>query len=42
MVLYLLKEQEGAKTSFLKAQSMAVTDEQQQMIGQVLSYVNGR
>jgi thioredoxin-related protein len=42
MVLYLLKNQDEAKASFLKAKTMATTDEQQQMIGQVLGFVNGQ
>lgn len=42
MVLYLLKQQDNARTSFQKAQSLAVTDEQQEMIGQVLSFVNSK
>jgi len=42
MVLFLLKNQDDAKTSFLKAQTLATTEEQHQMIGQVLSFVNGQ
>ncbi|MGW8315995.1 MAG: thioredoxin family protein [Bacteroidales bacterium] len=40
MVLYLLKDQEEAKTSFLEAEKLASTTEQQEMISQVLSFVN--
>ncbi len=42
MVLFLSKKQDEARSSFLRAQAMATTDEQQQMIGQVLSFVNGQ
>lgn len=40
MVLYLLKDQEEAKTSFLEAEKLASTTEQQEMIAQVLSFIN--
>jgi thioredoxin-related protein len=40
MVLYMLKDQEEAKTSFLAAEKMASTSEQQEMIAQVLSFIN--
>jgi thioredoxin-related protein len=40
MVLYFLKEREKARASFLKAESLAASDDQREMIGQVLGYVN--
>ncbi len=40
MVLYLLKNQEEAKASFIEAEKLASTDEQQEMIAQVLSFIN--
>ncbi|MCK5067217.1 MAG: thioredoxin family protein [Bacteroidales bacterium] len=40
MVLFFLKEREEAKASFLKAESLAATLEQQEMIAQVLGFVN--
>jgi thioredoxin-related protein len=42
MVLFFLKEGEDAKASFLKAESMAYTPEQQELIAQVLGFVNNR
>ncbi len=42
MALFLLKKQDKAKTSFLKAESLASTGEQQQMIGQVMSFLGGQ
>jgi len=42
MVLFFLKEREDAKASFLQAMSMASTPEQQELIAQVLGYVNGQ
>ncbi len=42
MVLFFLKKNEDAKTSFLSAKSLAYTDEQQNMIGQVLEFVNSQ
>ena len=42
MVLFFLKNREDAKTSFLKAESMANTPEQQELIAQVLGFVNNR
>lgn len=42
MVLFFLKERDTAKASFLKAESMAGTPEQQQLIAQVLEFVNSR
>ena len=42
MVLFFLKNREDAKASFLKAESMASTPEQQEMIAQVLGFVNNR
>jgi hypothetical protein len=40
MVLFFMKDREEAKTSFLKAESMASTPEQQELIAQVLGFVN--
>ena len=42
MVLFFLKKTEDAKTSFLKAESLAFTEEQQNMIGQVMEFVNSQ
>jgi thioredoxin-related protein len=42
MVLFFLKNREDAKSSFLKAESMANTPEQQELIAQVLGFVNNR
>jgi hypothetical protein len=42
MALFFLKKKDPAKTSFLKAETLATTDEQQEMIGQVLSFVNSQ
>lgn len=42
MVLFFLQNREEAKASFLKAESLASTDEQQSMIGQVLEFVNSQ
>ena len=40
MVLFFLLDREEAKASFLKAESMASTSEQKQLIAQVLGFVN--
>ena len=40
MVLFFLKKKGEAKTSFLKAEALASNEEQQNMIGQVLEFVN--
>lgn len=40
MVQFFLKDREEAKASFLKAESMASTSEQQELIAQVLGFVN--
>ena len=40
MVLFFLLDREEAKASFLKAESMAITPEQKQLIAQVLGFVN--
>lgn len=42
MVLFFQKDLDTAKASFLKAESMAGTSEQQQLIAQVLEFVNSR
>lgn len=42
MVLFFLKNKEDAKASFLKAESLALTEEQQNMIDQVLEFVNSQ
>ena len=42
MVLFFLKKKEDAKASFLSAKSLASTDEQQNMIRQVLEFVNSQ
>ena len=42
MALFFLKEQEAAKDSFAKAESLAKTEEQKSMITQVLGFVNNR
>ena len=42
MVLFFLQERDQAKSSFLKAESMASTKEQQELIAQVLGFVNSR
>jgi thioredoxin-related protein len=42
MVLYFLKERDDARASFLKAESMASTQEQQELIAQVLGFVSGQ
>jgi len=42
MVLFFLQEREDAKASFLKAESMASTPEQEELIAQVLGFVNNR
>lgn len=42
MVLFFLQNKEEARTSFLKAESLASTEEQQTMIVQVLEYVNSQ
>jgi len=40
MVLILLQKQTDAKDSFIKAESLASTDEEKDMIGQVMSFIN--
>ncbi len=42
MVYFFLKEREPAKGSFLKAKSLASTQEQQAMVDQVLGYISGQ
>jgi len=42
MVRFFLRDQDNAKESFLKAESLASTQEQQEMIEQVLGYVNSQ
>lgn len=42
MVLFFLQERDKAQASFLKAESMASTKEQEDLIAQVLGFVNGR
>ena len=42
MVQFFLKERADARDSFLKAESMASTPEQQELIAQVLGFVNSR
>jgi len=42
MVLFFLKEREKARGSFLKAESLASTQEQKAMVEQVLGYINGQ
>lgn len=42
MVQFFLKDQEGAKSSFTKAESMASTQEQKDMVAQVLGFINSR
>jgi thioredoxin-related protein len=39
MVLFLLKDQDQAKDSFLKAESMASSQEQKEMIAQVMGFI---
>jgi thioredoxin-related protein len=39
MVLFLLQKQDEAKDSFLKAEALASTGEQKDMIGQVMSFI---
>lgn len=42
MVLFFLKESNDAKESFLKARSLATTQEQQAMVDQVMGYITGQ
>jgi len=42
MVLFFLKKQDEAKSSFLKAELLASDEEQQNMIDQVLEFVNSK
>ena len=42
MVYFFLRERYPAKGSFLKAKSLAFTQEQQGMVDQVLGYINGQ
>jgi len=42
MVLFFLKERNKARESFLKAESLASTQEQKAMVEQVLGYINGQ
>jgi len=42
MVLFFLQEREDARSSFLKAESMASTPEQKQLIAQVLGFVKSQ
>lgn len=42
MVHFFLKERDNAMASFLKAETMASTTEQQELIAQVLEFVNSR
>ena len=42
MALYLIRRQDESKTSFLRAKALATTEEQQQMVGQVLGIVNNQ
>ena len=42
MVLFLQKKSAEAKSSFLKAESLVTNDEQQEMIAQILAYVNNQ
>ena len=42
MVFFFLKDREDAMASFLKAESMANTPEQKELIAQVLGFVNNR
>jgi hypothetical protein len=42
MVQFFLKERADARDSFLKAESLADTPEQQELIAQVLGFVNSR
>ncbi len=42
MVLFFLKERDGAEKAFLKAETLASTEEQQAMVEQVMGYINGR
>lgn len=42
MVLFFLQKREEAKVSFLSAESLAFTEEQQTMIAQVLEFVNNK
>ncbi len=42
MVFFFLQNREKAKSSFLKAESIASTREQQEMIAQVLGFINNR
>ena len=42
MVQFFLKKGEEAKSSFLKAESLATTQEQEEMVAQVMGYINKR
>jgi hypothetical protein len=42
MVQFFLKKGEEAKSSFLKAESLATTQEQEEMVAQVMGYLNKR
>lgn len=42
MVLFFLQDRDRAKGSFLKAESMASTQEQQEMIAQVMGFINSQ
>jgi hypothetical protein len=42
MVLYFLRQQDQAKSSFQKAETLATDDEERQMVAQVLQFVNSQ
>ncbi len=42
MVQFFLKEGEKAKSSFMKAESLATNQEQKEMVAQVMGYINNR
>lgn len=42
MVFFFLKDRDKAKGSFLKAESMALTQEQREMIAQVMGFINNQ
>jgi thiol-disulfide isomerase/thioredoxin len=42
IVLFFLKDKDRAKDSFLKAKTLASTQEQQEMVAQVMEYINGQ
>jgi len=42
MALFFLRERDKAKESFLKAESLTSTQEQQEMVEQVLGFINGQ